>query len=64
MSENDIIAEYVKEQYPWILNTIDFAVYKLKMQCKTMVDELKESFRNDGDRLKDIAKKLGGGDNE
>lgn len=64
MSENDVIAEYVKERYPWILDTIDFAIYKLKMQWKPMVDELKESFRNDGDRLKDIAKKLGGGDNE
>ena len=59
MSENDVIAEYVKERYPWILGTIDFAEYKLKMKWKTMVDELKEFFRNDGDRLKDIAKRLG-----
>lgn len=64
MSENDVIAEYVKEQYPWILDTIDFAVYKLKMKWKTMVNEIKESFRINGDRLKDIAKKLGGEDNE
>ena len=64
MSENDVIAEYIKERYPWILDTINFAVYRFKKQCETMVDELKESFRNYGGRLKDIAKKLGGEDNE
>ena len=64
MSENDVIAEYVKERYPWILDTINFDVYRFKKQCETMVDELKEFFRNYGDRLKDIAKKLGGEDNE
>lgn len=64
MSENDVIAEYVKERYPWILDTIDFAAYKLKMQWKTMVDEFKESFRNYGEKLKDIAKELGDEYNE
>ena len=29
MSENDIIAEYVKEQFPEILKTFDFAFYRL-----------------------------------
>ena len=59
MSENDVIAEYVKEQYPWILDTIDFAIYKLKMQWKSMANEIKESFRIYGDRLKDSVKRLG-----
>lgn len=59
MSENDVIAEYVKERYPWILDTIDFAIYKLKMQWKSMTNEIKESLRICGDRLKDSAKRLG-----
>ena len=64
MSENDVIAEYIKERYPWMLDIIDFAIYKLKMKWKTMVKEIKEHSRINGDRLKDIAKKLGGEDNE
>lgn len=64
MSENDVIAEYVKERYPWILDTTDFVAYKLKMQWKTMVDEFKEYFRNYGEKLKDIAKELGDEYNE
>ena len=59
MSENDVIAEYVKERYPWILDTIDFAIYKLKMQWKSMANEIKESLRIYGDRLKDSTKRLG-----
>ena len=59
MSENDVIAEYVKERYPWILDTIDFAAYKFKMKWKAMVNEIEESVRIHGDRLKDIAKGLG-----
>ena len=41
MSENDVIAEYVKEQYPWILDTTDFVAYKLKMQWKRWLMKLK-----------------------
>lgn len=59
MSENDVIAEYVKERYPWILDTIDFAEYKFKTQCKIMAIKLTAVFRIYGDRLKDIAKRLG-----
>lgn len=29
MSENDIIAEYVKERFPKLLKTTDFAFYRL-----------------------------------
>ena len=64
MSENDIIAEYVKERYPWILDTIDFVVYKLKMKCKTMINNFIDVYRNCGDNMKDIAKELGDKDNE
>ena len=30
MNNNDLIAEYVKEKYPEILTTCDFAVFQLK----------------------------------
>ncbi len=64
MSENDVIAEYVKERYPGMLDTIDFDIYKLKMQWKPMANEIKESLRIYGDRLKDSAKELGDEYNE
>ena len=46
MNENDIIAEYIKEKYPELLNTTDFALYKFYCACRKVVDELKKTFRN------------------
>lgn len=34
MSKNDIIAEYVKQNYPEILSTTDFAVFSFQMAVR------------------------------
>lgn len=46
MSENDMIAEYIKERFPDILNTTDFALYKFSCACRNLVCSFKESFKN------------------
>ena len=46
MNKNDIIAEYIKERYPELLNTTDFALYKFSCACRKIVDGLKEAFGN------------------
>ena len=43
MSENDIIAKYVKERMPNILQTCDFAVFKFK---EKLVDDVRKVFAN------------------
>lgn len=45
MSENDVIAEYVKEKYPEILETMDFAVYKFGAAVRETRDKLVEAIR-------------------
>lgn len=42
MNENDLIAEYVKERYPYLLNTIDFAVYRFGKAAQKMGQCLRE----------------------
>lgn len=39
MSENDVIAEYVKENYPDLLETFDFAAYKLSAHVRKIGEE-------------------------
>ncbi len=41
-SNNDILAEYVREKYPEILRTIDFALYSFKEHIKNMSVAFKE----------------------
>lgn len=45
MTRNDVIAEYVKERFPEILTTIDFAVFSLKMACKSSVDSFEKAIK-------------------
>ena len=45
MNQNDIIAEYVKKEYPEILKTMDFAVFNFKMNVKNIADSMVESFK-------------------
>lgn len=40
MSENDYIAEYVKEHCPELLNTVDFNLWKLRRVSNEAIDEL------------------------
>ena len=46
MSENDIIAQYVREKYPEILTSVDFELYKFSLAWRNMVNDLKEAFKN------------------
>ena len=50
MTENDYIAEYVKEKLPSILNTADFRIWKCIKTVSNVVgeitDTLVEAFRN------------------
>lgn len=46
MSENDIIAEYVKENYPEILNTIDFACYRFQTAVRGLCEKVFDCFKN------------------
>lgn len=47
MTENDYIAEYVKERCPELLNTMDYSLWKLGkaviVAFQTMVDNIKAS---------------------
>lgn len=45
MNENDLIAEYVKERFPEILQTMDFAVFKLSARCRKVAYDFIESFK-------------------
>lgn len=45
MTRNDVIAEYVKERFPEILTTIDFAVFNFKMACKSSVDSFEKAIK-------------------
>ena len=42
MSENDYIAEYIKERYPEILETCEFASWKLNAALKELAREAAE----------------------
>lgn len=44
MSENDLIAEYVKERYPELLGTFDFVAYKLNACARKSVEILAAQF--------------------
>lgn len=44
MNENEIIAEYIKERYPELLETFDFTAYKLNAACRALRDEIVERF--------------------
>lgn len=59
MTENDIIAEYVKRKYPEILTTVDFAAFHVCMDCKSFSDAFSRSIRNiDFSKLKEALKHL------
>ena len=45
MSENDLIAEYVKEHYPELLGTTDFALYKFSKAVLEVRDKIIEAVK-------------------
>lgn len=46
MNENDVIAEYVKEQYPELLETFEFAIFRLKKAAEKMANDFMESLKS------------------
>ena len=44
-NDNEIIAAYVKERYPEILKTSDFALYKIGKRCNMFVTALADAFK-------------------
>ncbi len=46
MTENDYIAEYVKERCPELLNTVDFNLWKLRRASDEAIGELCDHLRN------------------
>ena len=60
MTENDYIAEYVKERCPELLNTMDFSLWRFRKASEEAMDVL-------CDRLSNISKawgKLGAAESE
>lgn len=46
MNENDLIAEYVKENYPELLQTMDFAVFKLGKTISNVISDCFDPIKN------------------
>lgn len=45
MKEDEIIAQYVKERYPQMLSTADFAIYKICMEWREFYDAFARAVR-------------------
>lgn len=59
MSDNDIIAEYIKERYPEVLTTADFALFKLEIACRKFANDFLESFKKiDLQEIQKLANKI------
>ena len=50
-TNNDVIAEYVKERCPELIETTDFKLYSLGMACKRTEDNFKEAIKKDFSQL-------------
>ena len=46
MTENDYIAEYVKERCPELLNTVDFNLWRLRKASEEAMDALHDRLSN------------------
>lgn len=49
MSENDYIAEYVKEKMPEITHTFDFAMWKFVRSLKNFAEKISKVFKKGDD---------------
>lgn len=57
MSKNDIIAEYVKHNYPEILETTDFAIFSFQMAVRSFAKTFSEVIKKvNFEKLKEIRK--------
>lgn len=46
MNENDLIAEYIKERYPEILQTMDFTVFKVGKAISKVINDCFDPIKN------------------
>lgn len=46
MSENDIIAEYIRERHPHMLNSVDFVIYKMEFMWRNIAETIIETVKN------------------
>lgn len=59
MSQNDIIAEYIKTKYPEMLKSSDFAMFKISIAWRSVVNGFKETINNiDFNKLAEAVKEL------
>lgn len=57
MIKNDIIAEYVKQNYPEILATTDFAIFSFRMAVTDFTRTFSEAIKKvNFEKLKEIRK--------
>ena len=45
MSENDMIAEFIKEQYPELLDTFEFAIFRIQKHVEKMAKSIAEGIK-------------------
>lgn len=48
MSENDYIAEYIKERYPELIRTTDYAVWRFTKALSNVASKFAKAFANSG----------------
>lgn len=58
MSKNDMIAEYIKEKYPELLETSDFAYFQLRKAALKMRNDIAEGLKTFFDSFKKELEKL------
>lgn len=51
MSENDYIAEYVKERYPEVIHTVDYAIWKFGKEISNVASKFADIFANLGNNI-------------
>ena len=44
-NENDLIAEYIKENYPELIATMDFALFRIRKACQQFTINFLDSFK-------------------
>ena len=60
MSENDIIAEYVKKNRPEILNSMSFVFFKIGRMCRNVAEQCVEALKKFNSDLEHVARAADG----
>lgn len=65
MSENDLIAEYIKQERPEILRSVDFMVFKMRHTLLSFAECFTQAMKNiDFDKLKQLSEQMEHENNE